>query len=115
MNSIRWQKPKWLPHFLAMPVPEPAQQASRILKIQRNIILPTRLMVTAVVFYYLFYQRGLMVESPTWEVVLETLQRYFIFYVIFNTIAAIALILRRFPPRLVQWVVFTVGLVDGVL
>ena len=115
MNSIRWQKPKWLPHFLAMPVPEPAQQASRILKIQRNIILPARIMVTAVVFYYLFYQRGLMVESPTWELVLETLQRYFIFYIIFNALAALALILRRFPPRLVQWVVFTVGLVDGVL
>jgi hypothetical protein len=51
MNPIRWQKPKWLPRFLAMPVPEPAQQASRILGIQRNIILPIRMMVTGVVFY----------------------------------------------------------------
>ncbi|MDB6023043.1 MAG: Integral rane sensor signal transduction histidine kinase [Pedosphaera sp.] len=115
MNSIRWQKPKWLPQFLAMPVPEPAQQASRILAIQRNIILPARVMVTVVVFYYLFYSRGLVDESPTWQIVQETLQRFFDFYIIFNAIAAILLILRRFPPRLVQWVVFAVGLVDGLL
>jgi nitrogen-specific signal transduction histidine kinase len=115
MNPIRWQKPKWLPRFLAMPVPEPAQQASRILKMQRNIILPARVVVTVIVFYYLFYGEGLLVESPTWEIVGETVQRFFIFYIIFTAIAASALVLRRFPPRLVQWVVFTVGLVDGVL
>jgi hypothetical protein len=32
-----------------MPVPEPAQQASRILSVQRNIVLPARIMVTSVV------------------------------------------------------------------
>src|ERR1700722_15016947 len=112
---MRWQKPKWLPRFLAMPVPEPAQQASRILSIQRNIILPTRVMVMVVVFYYLFYREGLQIESDSWRIVGETLQRYFFFYVIFNAVAAIALILKRFPPRLVQWVVFAVGLVDGLL
>jgi signal transduction histidine kinase len=63
----------------------------------------------------LFYRRWLVVETPTWEVVLETLQRFFIFYIIFNALAAGALVLRRFPPRWVQWVVFAVGLVDGLL
>ncbi len=115
MNPIRWQKPKWLPRFLAMPVPEPAQQASRILKIQRNIILPARVMVTIIVFYYLFYGEGLLVESDTWKIVGENVQSFFIFYIIFTAISSTALILRRFPPRLVQWVVFAVGLVDGVL
>src|SRR5580700_7587612 len=113
MNSIRWQRPKWLPRFLAMPVPEPAQQASRILAIQRNIILPARFAVMLVVFYYLYFY--LIPDTPTWEVVLETLQQYFIFYIIFNAIATPLLVLRRFPPRLVQWLVFTVGLVDGLL
>jgi len=112
---MRWQKPKWLPRFLAMPVPEPAQQAVRILSIQRNIILPARVMVAVVVFYYLFYREGLLSGSDSWRIVGETLQGYFFFYVIFNALAAVALILRQFPPRLVQWVVFAVGLVDGVL
>ncbi|HWF19925.1 MAG TPA: ATP-binding protein [Verrucomicrobiae bacterium] len=104
-----------MPRFLAMPVPEPAQQASRILSIQRNIILPVRVVVTAIVFYFLFYSHWLVVESMTGAVVLETLQRFFIFYILFNAVATILLLMRRFPPRFVQWVVFVVGLMDGLL
>lgn len=115
MNSIHWQKPKWLPRFLAMPVPEPAQQASRILSMQRNIILPARGMVTLIVFYHLFYTPWMEEQSATWGVVQNTLRHFFIFYISFNAIAAILLILKQFPPRLVQWVVFAVGLVDGLL
>ncbi|MDB6067280.1 MAG: domain S-box [Pedosphaera sp.] len=115
MNTIRWQKPKWLPRLLAMPIPEPAQQASRIVGMQRNIILPAKAMVTALVVYYLFYSHWQDYVSTSRALVLETLQKYFVFYVIFNSVAACLLILRRFPPRFVQWVVFTVGLLDGLL
>ncbi len=102
-----------------MPVPEPAAQASRILAIQRNIVLPARLMVAIVVLYYLFYWHAM--DIPTTEiaslkeVAFHALQQFFIFYIIFNAIAALLLLLRRFPAALVQWVVFTVGLVDGLL
>ncbi|MDB6124699.1 MAG: Integral rane sensor signal transduction histidine kinase [Pedosphaera sp.] len=98
-----------------MPVPEPAQQASRILAVQRNIVLPTRLMVMAMVLYYLFYKRWLAEAATPREVVLETLQRFFIVYIIFNALTAVPLVLRRFPPSLVQWLIFTVGLFDGLL
>lgn len=120
---MRWQKANWLPRLLATPPPEPSQQAARILSIQRNIILPVRGVVTAMVFYYLFYTRWLDVTSTPQgidpkslrEVVLETLLQYFIFYIIFNALAAVLLTLRRFPFQFVWWVVFAVGLVDGVL
>ena len=125
MNPIRWHKPKWLPKLLAMPIPEPSDQAARILSIQRNIVLPVKLALLGVVFYYLFdfSLRWLDVSaSPTNDsvpsvqaVVVETLQNFFIFYLVFNAVAAVLLILRRFPPRFVPWVVFTVGLVDGLL
>jgi signal transduction histidine kinase len=106
---------KWLPRLLAMPLPEPAQQASRILAVQRNIVLPTRLVVTAIVFYYLFYSRWLPQPQTPREIVLETLQSFFIFYLIFNAVAAIFLLLKRFPAALVQWLVFTTGFLDGLL
>lgn len=114
MNSPRWRKLKWMPRILATPPPEPSQQAARILAIQRNIILPVRAMVAAVVFYNLF-PLNLNGKESYREVLLETLQQYFIFYIIFNAAAAVLLTLRRFPFRQVQWVVFAVGLVDGVL
>jgi signal transduction histidine kinase len=125
MNPIRWHKPKWLPKLLAMPIPEPSDQAARILSIQRNIVLPVKLMLLGVVFYYLFiFSRHLFDVSTTSShdnvlsvqaVVVETLQNFFVFYLVFNAVAAVLLILRRFPPRFVPWVVFTVGLVDGLL
>jgi signal transduction histidine kinase len=123
MNPIRWYKPKWLPKLLAMPIPEPSQQATRIQAIQRNIVLPVKLLLMGVVFYYLFSVKGFdydsyslpgSVLSPQ-EAVLESLQSFYIFYLIFNAVAATLLVLRRFPHRLVPWVVFTVGLVDGLL
>jgi signal transduction histidine kinase len=115
MNPIRWQKPKWLPRFLAMPVPEPAQQASRILAFQRNIVLPARIMAIAMVFYYLFFTEYEFNDFTPSGIFLQYLQHYFAGYIIFTVVASIFLLLRRFPPRLVQWVVFTMGLVDGIL
>ena len=35
--------------------------------------------------------------------------------IFFNAIATVFMLMRRFPPRLVQWVVFMVGLMDGLL
>jgi signal transduction histidine kinase len=115
MSSIQWHKPKWLPRLLAMPTPEPAEQAARILAIQRNIILPAKIMVMVVTLYYLYFSHWQDVASNPVEIVLQTLQGYFIFYVAFNGVAAMLLLLRRFPQPLVQWVVFTVGLTDGLL
>ena len=120
MNPIRWHKPKWLPRVLAMPVPDPSQHATRILAIQRNIVLPVKLLLMVVAFYYLFDVRWLDVTSSSLpdfsprEVALEYLQKFFIFYIIFNAADATLLVLRRFPHRFVPWVVFTVGLVDGL-
>jgi signal transduction histidine kinase len=123
MNPIRWHKPKWLPQLLAMPVPEPSQQATRIQAIQTNIVLPVKLLLIGVIFYYLYYVRWLDVTSSSLgdtspsaqEIVLVFLQNFFVFYIVFNAAAAAMLILRRFPHKLVPWVVFTVGLVDGLL
>ncbi len=115
MNTLHWRRAKWMPRILATPPPEPSQQAARILAIQRNIILPVRGVVAAVVLYFLFFLNVTPQEPSAREVLWETLGHYFIFYLIFNAFAAVLLILKRTPFRFAQWVVFTVGLVDGVL
>ena len=119
MNPIHWQRPKWLPRLLSMPVPEPAQQASRILAIQRNIVLPAKLMVAACRAVLPLLSR-MRLDIP--------LRRDLLAGSFFAIPAAVFHFLhhlqrgRRDPadfaalsPRLVQWVVFTVGLVDGLL
>ena len=113
MNPIRWHKPKWLPRLLSMPVPEPSQQAALLLGLQRNIVLPVKVAFAAVVLYYLFYSHWL--DVPEREPALEFLRGFFIFNVILNGIAALLMVMKQFPHKLVPWVVFTVGLLDGVL
>src|ERR1044071_5026678 len=103
MNLIQWQWPKKLAALLEIPVPDPPQQTARILAMQRNIVLPVRAMVTGVVLYYLFYSRWLAEVATTQGVVLETLQNFFVFYVLFQAGAAsVLLIPRRFRLALLQ-------------
>jgi signal transduction histidine kinase len=69
-----------------------------------------------VVLYYLFYSRWLAEVATTQGVVLETLQNFFGFYVLFQAGAAsILLVVKRFRLGLIQWLVFTVGLLDGLM
>ncbi len=116
MKFIQWQWPKKLAVMLEIPAPDPTQQTARILAVQRNIVLPVRAMVTGVVLYYLAYSRWLTEAATTQGVVLETLQNFFGFYVLFQAGAAsVLLIVKRFRLVWVQWLVFTIGLMDGLM
>ncbi len=114
MNSRQWP---WLKRLLALlesPSHEPAEQTRRVLTLQRNIILPARLLVIAIVYIQFYTSQWLGVVVNTYGVVLETIQ---------NTLAACSLVMlagtvlfyvvRRFPPGTVQWIVFAIGLADG--
>ena len=54
MKFGAWQWLKRLPATLGAARPEPKEQAERILTLQRNIIMPARLLAVAFVFYYLY-------------------------------------------------------------
>jgi len=94
--------------------PEPAQQARRIVAMQLHIVLPAKIGIAAIAIYYLF--SGWSSEtSDTYMVVLQTLQEYFFIYLLCNLVTSLIFIFRhRFPPGLMQWLVFTLGLLDGL-
>jgi signal transduction histidine kinase len=115
MKLIDWPWMKGLSGLLSTRRPEPTQQAQRIVAAQLNIVLPAKAGVIAVVLHYLFYSGGVNDVITTRLVVLETLQRYFLVYVLCNAIATVVFLLwRRFPPGMFQWLVFTLGLLDGL-
>jgi len=115
MSFIGWERIKPLRKLLATGHPEPAQQAARITAMQRNIVLPAKAGIVLVVLYYLFYS-GWFYEVPTTRsVVQEVLKNYFLIYILCNAVAAFLFgFWRRLPPALFQWVVFTLGLLDGL-
>src|ERR1051326_3922229 len=113
MKSLDWQRLFGLRKIFSAARLEPAEQAERIARVQRNIVQPTRLGVVAVVvfFYSGFPSEG---ENPR-SVVRDTLWGYFLCYVAVNVIIALVLIFwRRFPKGYFQWLSFTLGLLDGI-
>lgn len=103
-----------LPKLLAAPQPAPAQYAGRILALQRNVVLPAKLLVIGVALYYLSSR---WVEKTTYSygVVLDAMQVFSNLYLFLNLLVAVSFfVVRRFPDALVQWVVFATGLADGL-
>ncbi len=101
--------------MLAALRPEPAEHARRQQALQRNVLLPARLIVVAIVFYQLFATPWLAQVVDSYGVMFETIQNVFASYT-FLVIGATVLffVVRRFPPGTVPWIVFAIGLGDGV-
>src|ERR1017187_4410606 len=115
MKLLDWQTFKGLPKLLATSPAEPPQQAERIVAVQLHIVLPVKVGVIAVVLYYLFYAGWLAEELTIRWVVQQTLQRFFLIYVVCNAVASVVLMFwRRFPPGIFPWLVFLLGLLDGL-
>jgi signal transduction histidine kinase len=116
MRLNPWQWLKAFPGLLAAPRPEPPRRAERIVSVQRRFVLPVRTGVLAVALYFVFSSDWFN-EAPTTEmVVMQTLRGFFPVYILCNTIAAAMFFSwKRFPPELFQWLVFVLGLLDGLL
>jgi signal transduction histidine kinase len=115
MKTGQWQWLKRLPAVLVAPRPEPAEYAQRIVKLQRNIILPARLLVVSIVLYHFYASPWLVGPPDNYGVIFETIEKTFTGYALF-VLGATALfyVVRRPPPGSVQWFCFAVGLADGV-
>ena len=115
MKSRSWQWLKGLPALLAAPRPDPVRQAQLIISMQRRIVLPVRTGVVAVVLYYVFSVDWSAGPPSTQTVILETLRNFFLLYVGCNVIAAgFFYSWKWFPTGLFQWLVFILGLLDGL-
>jgi signal transduction histidine kinase len=116
MNLKIWH---WLGKFRRLwetPMPEPEFHATRILKIQKNIVVPAKLVILVAVVYYLFFSQWRQdPEMQSKAAVLRMLQQMTVGYVLFTlAVALLLLAMRRFPLRWVQWLVLATGLADGI-
>ena len=60
---------------------EPAQQAARIHSIERDIVLPIKVLVILTLFYYFFFSNWIDQPNTPREVAFETMRRWFLIYV----------------------------------
>ena len=123
---MRWTRWNWLAEFRKLwepPLPDPVSHAARIYKAQRNIVLPAKLLILAVVFWYVFYSDWVSQLMETDGEVLEKLQeatrlslpQWTMIYLLFNVgLACFLWITRKFPYRSIYWIVLINGFVDGL-
>lgn len=115
MNWRPRQSLKRAARLLAAPAPEPVRQQRRILTLQRDVVFPAKLVIIAVVFYSLYYSEWVGAVATAYGVILETMRDFFSVYILLNLLVGVSIyVIRRWPAGFVQWVVFTVGLLDGV-
>lgn len=110
-----WRWLKRLPATLTPARPEPREHAERIVALQRNIVMPARLLAMACVFFYLYNTPLLSKVVSEYGVIFDTIENTFGGCALVTAVAAVLFYVpRRFPPDTVQWLVFIVGLSDGV-
>lgn len=113
MKILEWERFKKLRGLLATGQPEPVQWAERIVRVQRDVVLPSKAGLSLVVIYYLFYSGWN--EEQTARLALDTLKKFFLIYLVCNLVGAVLLgSWRRLPTGWVQWLPFTLGLMDGL-
>ena len=100
--------------LLVSPGLDPEQKAKRIQNLQRDVVFPVKAAVI-VIFAY-FFATWPTDSRNTREVALETIRNFFIVYVLIHV--AFGAVLHRFkrlPLGVLEWSVFTLALLDGVL
>jgi signal transduction histidine kinase len=109
---------QWLTRLFAameIPVPDPARQLRRINVIERNIVLPVKAVFIAMIWYSFDIKPWFGMLASTLEVVVETVQYIFLFYVLVSIIVAVILaVSEKIPMAVLQWTVVADGLVDGL-
>jgi signal transduction histidine kinase len=110
-----------LTRLLAAPVIEPSQRAARIQAVERDIVLPLRVVTITILGYYFFFSGWFDTPgaSNTSDWVLrnaQALKAGFVAYAIFHVVMGTVLVLsKNFSLGKIQWMVFLVGVVDALM
>jgi len=124
MNFVWQKRQEWsraLETVLSV-APDPTEARTRIRSMERNLGLPVRAAVIALLFYYLFFSNwfeDLSLGSdtardiPPREVMMDIVRRFFLVYVVVNVgFASLMLGMQQLPHTWIQRVVFTVAWID---
>lgn len=116
MKASRAQWLKNLARLFEIPAPDPARLFHRIVMMERNVMLPIKAVFIGMILYsFDVTTPWINLTSGTQDVVVETVQFLFWFYILANLILAVVLLAaERLPLAVLQWTVFTGGLVDGL-
>src|ERR1043166_1542004 len=116
LNFSRWPAFQKIRELLEETAPEPGQMRSRLLTIERDIILPIKAVVVGLLLYSGLFFPHLFVDVTTpRSIAQEVIHRFFLIYLVLNVAVAMVLMMRRrLPLVLVQRIIFSASFVDGL-
>jgi signal transduction histidine kinase len=115
MKPSHQQWIKRLPVLFEIPAPDPPRLLRRIEFMERDIMLPVKAAFIGMILYSFHSTRWFGLPLSMQDLITETVQFIFWFYILANIILT-ALLLRAkpLPLAVVQWTVVTSSLVDGL-
>lgn len=114
-GQVKWLQQ--LPVFFEIPAPDPAHLLRRIKLNERNLILPVKAVFVAMIWQSFFNRHQPWISQPNslLDMVVETMQYIFVFYILANLLLAVFVVSAdHLPLAVVQWTVVTSSLVDGL-
>jgi signal transduction histidine kinase len=110
-----------LTRLLAAPVIEPSQRAARIQAVEKDIVLPLRLVIILILGYYFFFFGWFdipgAISASDWALHnAPALKDAFVAYVVLHVIMGALLVSgKNFSLVKMQWMVFAVGILDALM
>src|SRR5688500_15013127 len=122
LSLLQWQNLRRLPQILDLRVPPPEVQLARIRTIERNVGLPVKAAVLAVLVYYFFLSNWVSTVITSGgtrlapqERVLQLIPPVFLFYIVVNGAFATLMIgMHHFSFVAIRRIVFVNCLIDAI-
>jgi len=115
MKPSHQQWLKRLPVLFEIPAPDPQRLLRRIEIMERDIMLPVKAVFIGMILYSFHSAAWTGLALSMSDLMVETVQFVFWFYILANVFFAAALIrAEQLPLAVVQWTVVTSSLVDGL-
>jgi len=114
-NAGFFRTPAWfhVPDWLSSHAPDFGHQATRVRSVERNIILPIKGALIALLVWSLFFSKWFDDAYTFREAVLLTVRLFFLIYIVVNLAAGIILLgMDELPFKLIREVVLVESVVD---
>ena len=102
--------------MLQIPAPDSPQLIYRIQHMERDIVLPVKAAGILMLLYSFYFSPWIGTTLGALEIAVESTQYFLWIYIGINIIVAgMLLAMRWLPLALIEWSVFTISLIDGIL
>src|SRR5689334_22032064 len=115
VKTRSWQTVRKLRELLEETRPSPQAMAARLRTVERDVVLPVKAVFIALLLYNLYFANWFEDASLPQTVAQQTIERFFLIYLVLNaSVAGILIYARKMAEGLVQRIIFTSSFIDGL-